>query len=247
MRSAIPHLTFLLVMQLGSQLSPLHATSLTGSLKNPDGTGFTGTLLMSLSQQAALSTSGSCGGPASIVPVITKKIAVVSGALQSSPTVYGNDCLLPQGTYYNVILQDSNGNFLFSDRWVIQGSTIDVGTIISIVISGTTQTLGGVGVVQTVPSGNQTVVQPNGTLFSVNYMQASSTLQLPQGNTCNSSGCGAMTFTGPIDFAQGLINRTLTGVDLACSGLPDGTQAVRTDTRQLEVCITNVAYKVVLN
>ncbi len=172
-------------------------TTLTGTLKGPDGIGINGTLYMSLSQQAALQ-SGGCGGPIEVVPGLlgpqagySVAIKVVAGALQGSPTVYGNDCMLPGGLYYNVQLIDSNGNTYFTDKWQIVGSTIDIGTIVSVVISGTTQTLGSTGFVQLVPAGTQTINQPPATYFGVNTMAVTGTLTLPDGSQCTTSGCFA--------------------------------------------------------
>src|ERR1035441_8876310 len=119
----------------------LHATTLTGSMNNPDGTGANGTLVLSLSQQAALSSSGGCGGPVQIIPTYQVRIKVVAGALQSPPAIYGNDCLLPQGTYYLMQFVDSNSNLLYTDMWLVQGASQNIGSIVSVIISGTTQNL----------------------------------------------------------------------------------------------------------
>ncbi|MDE2099968.1 MAG: hypothetical protein KGL39_22130 [Patescibacteria group bacterium] len=241
----------------------LQATTLTGSLLNPDGTGLNGWLILSLAQQASLSSSGSCGGPATIVPTVQKRIQVTSGAL-GSPVVYGNDCMLPQGTYYNVQVTDTNGNTLFTDRWVISGTSIDVGTIVSVVISGTTGSLGGIGFVQTAPLANQSVAQPIGTTLSINYLVASSTFEFPQGNVCDASGCNGMTFKTAATFNNGLstlssssstiyagtgmiVNKVISGADFSCSGISDGFLGVRTDTLKIEICIGGVMHYTNLN
>src|ERR1035438_647442 len=119
-------------------VSVVSATTLTGSIKNPDGTGMTGNLFMSLSQQGSMQSAGGCGGPAEIVPTYQIRIAVLNGSLVTPPTIYGNDCMLPAGIYYNIKETDTGGNVLMTDRWLITGSSIDIGTIISVVISGTT-------------------------------------------------------------------------------------------------------------
>ena len=92
-------------------------TAFTGTLNLPDGTGATGNLWMSLSQPVALSPAGSCWGPVEIIPTVEVRIVVTAGVLQSPPDLYGNDCILPQGTYYNVRFTDSRGNVLLVDRW----------------------------------------------------------------------------------------------------------------------------------
>ena len=173
----------------------LSATSLTGSLKAPDGTGANGYIYFQLSQQAALN-SGGCGGPAEIVPTQTTRFQVINGAMQSSPSVYGNDCLLPGGTYYNVRLVDTNANTVFTDRWVITGASVDIGTIVSAVITGTTITLGSASIIFTTPAGAQTVTQPSSSYpLNVNYLNVTSILDGPGTMYCTSGGCtlGALT------------------------------------------------------
>ena len=183
---------FILFVVLGSQLG---ATTLTGTLNGPNGVGVNGTLYLSLSQQAALQ-GGACGGPIEIVPGVlgpqsgySIAIKVVNGAMQSPPVIYGNDCMLPGGLYYNVQLTDNNGNTYFTDKWQIVGSTIDIGTIVSVVITGTTQTLGSTGFVSLIPTGTQIINQPPGTYFGVNLMAVTGTLTLPDGSQCTTSGC----------------------------------------------------------
>lgn len=210
----------------------LGATSLTGTLNLPNGTGATGTLVLSLAQQAALSTSGSCGGPVEVLPTYQVRITVSNGAMQGSPTVYGNDCLLPQGTYYNVQFFDSSGNIVMTDRWVISGTSINVGTIVSVVISGTTAVLGQPGVVLTQPSGSQTVVQPVGNPLGVNYLNVTTQLTLPNGAVCNAAGCSGVygntvdiispqTITGQKTFTNSILFTGGAGVGSA--SFPAGT------------------------
>lgn len=167
---------------------PIYATTLTGTISLPNGVGATGTIVFSLAQQAALQ-SGGCGGPAEIVPTAQVSFKVTAGAFTGTPTLYGNDCLIPQGTYYNVTFLDTNGNVLMTDRWQISGSSIDVGTIISVVIQGTTQTLGSTGVVLWNPTSNQTVNQPAGTATTINFFTVTGTLTFPSGASCTAAGC----------------------------------------------------------
>jgi hypothetical protein len=240
----------------------LHATTLTGAMNNPDGTGANGTLVLSLSQQAALSSSGGCGGPAQIIPTYQVRIKVVAGALQSPPSIYGNDCLLPAGTFYSMQFVDNNSNLLYTDLWLVQGSTQNIGSIVSVIISGTTQTLGGVGVVLTVPSGNQTIVQPAATNLFINYLTTTGTLTMPDGSICNATNC---TFAGTVGFTNGLntgttnpsilwtgpggnlYTRPTGGLSTAvsCSGIKDGWLAVTTDNYAV-VCIGGARFRALL-
>lgn len=193
-----------------------HATTLTGTLNLPNGTGANGTLSFSLAQQGALVSTGSCGGPATIVPTAQINFTITNGAFTGTPTLYGNDCMNPQGTYYNVIFTDNNGNTLFTDRWQISGSSINIGTIISVTVQGTTQTLGSTGVVLFNPTGNQTVNQSAGTALGVNFFTVTGTLTFPSGASCNAGGCTgldtgnvtlstAQTISGQKTFSQDIL------------------------------------------
>lgn len=118
----------------------LQATTLTGSIKYPDGTGVTGRLLLALSQDASLSNAGSCGGFAAISPTFQVTITLSAGSMVSPPAIFGNDCLVPQGTFYNVQVKDQNGNLLWVDKWQINGTTQDIGQIIPSTTAGTVST-----------------------------------------------------------------------------------------------------------
>lgn len=240
------------------------ATTLTGTLKLPDGTGANGQLQLSLAQQAALLSTGGCGGPAEIVPNTLIRITVVNGVMQSPPSIYGNDCMLPNGVYYIVRFIDNNGNLLFTDRWVITGASIDIGTIQSVVITGTTTSLGGAGLVLTQPLTQQTVTQPGTTYLVVNRLQVTESLFGPlgdQGWKCDLAGCGfgsAVAFNGGITTLDGtnsqifigtngnFYNRTFSGADAVCAGINDGWAAIRTDAVQLQVCVGGVVKRVQL-
>ena len=208
-------------------------TTLVGSLNYPNATGASGYLIMSLSQQAALSSSGGCGGPIEVVPTYQYRITVTAGALIGSPHVYGNDCMLPQGTYYNIQVTDTNANILFTDRWVITGSTIDVGTIVSATITGTTGTLGQAGVVLTQPSSNQTVNQGAGTNLGINLLNVTQILTLPNGGTCDASGCSGIisnavttntvqTISGQKTFSSAILFASTTNLGSTAAPATDG-------------------------
>lgn len=114
-----------LVVILALLIAPLRlsATNLTGTFKHPDGTLVNGKLILRLSQAAKLSDNS-----AQIVPLV-KIFAVVNGALEGGAFVYGNDVLLPTGTYYVARLVDSNNNLLFEQKWSITGTNLDLGTL----------------------------------------------------------------------------------------------------------------------
>jgi hypothetical protein len=115
-------LAVLLVLAAATQ-SPLYATNLTGTFKHPDGSPVNGKLIFLLSQPARLSDAS-----AQIVPMV-KIFGVTNGQVEAGAFVYGNDALLPSGTYYLVRLVDASNNLLFEQKWSIQGTDLDLGTL----------------------------------------------------------------------------------------------------------------------
>lgn len=239
-----------------------YATALTGTINGPDGTGANGYLYFQLAQQGALSAAGSCGGPIEILPTIQVQIQVISGAMQMPPSIYGNDCILPQGTFYNVTFKDNNGNLLFSDRWQLSGSSIDVGTIVSVVITGTTQSLGSAGVLLTQPTGAQTITQPPSTDLSINDLVVTDAFTAVGGFACSAES-GECVFEAVSAFVNGfgtgassnstiyigsgnLYTRALTGGGAICTGVANGWFAIRTDEPEILFCINGNAYSVPL-
>ena len=92
-------LVVVLVFVVGSSL-PVAATNLTGTFYHPDGSPVNGKLIFLLSQPARLSD-----GSAQVVPMV-KIFSITNGVLETGAFVYGNDVLLPSGTYYVVRLVD---------------------------------------------------------------------------------------------------------------------------------------------
>jgi hypothetical protein len=99
------------------------ATNLTGTFKNPDGSLVNGKLILRLSQAAKLSDNS-----AQIVPLV-RIFSITNGQLESGAFVYGNDVLIPTGTYYVARLVDVNNNLLFEQKWSITGTNLDLGTL----------------------------------------------------------------------------------------------------------------------
>lgn len=239
------------------------ATTLTGTLKLPDGSGATGSLFFSLSQPGALSAANGCGGPLSLVPTKEIRVVVTNGTFPSV-SFYGNDCILPQGTYYNVRFTDNNGNQIFTDRWILSGASIDIGTIVSVVVSGTTSVLGSTGVVLTNPTADQVIVQPSGTAVKANTLYVSDDFQALGGAFgCSTIGrcrfMEAIAFFGGFGTPKGVsnqlyigpignfYNRVYTG-PAGCVGIDDGWTGIRSDTMPpvFEVCVAGVKYTIPL-
>ncbi|HEV8385101.1 MAG TPA: hypothetical protein VGQ11_09545, partial [Candidatus Acidoferrales bacterium] len=103
--------------------SSVDATNLTGTFKNPDGSAVNGKLIFLLSQPARLNDQS-----AQIVPMV-KIFTVSNGTLEAGAFVYGNDVLVPGGTYYLVRLVDNNNNLLFEQKWSISGVNLDLGSL----------------------------------------------------------------------------------------------------------------------
>ena len=118
-----------------------HATTLTGTVANPDGSAFNGTLTLTLTQAATVSSAGSCGGPKYVSNGYKVSIAIVGGALASSPNLYDSNCFTTPGSPYSVQMVSGAGAMV-SQLWVVTSTPLqtgseDVGTIIPLTISGT--------------------------------------------------------------------------------------------------------------
>jgi hypothetical protein len=107
-------------------------TLLSGTLNNPDGTGFNGQLILSLAQQSAISSANGCGGPVFVPSTVQVIIKFVNGAMQNPPHIYGSDCTLPYGVPYNVIARDNQGNTDFTAQWLPMGVSQNIGNIQSV-------------------------------------------------------------------------------------------------------------------
>jgi len=104
---------------------------LSGTVSNPDGSGFNGRLIFSLAQNASVNSTSPCTGPLLIVPTESVSVVVSNGALVSPPTLVSSSCTVPVGIPYNVTALDSNGNVAFTDQWLISGNPFNVGTAVS--------------------------------------------------------------------------------------------------------------------
>jgi len=112
-----------IIVFLLSICTAVATTNLSGTFKNPDGSFVNGKIIFLLSQPARLNDQS-----AQIVPMV-KIFSVTNGALESGAFVYGNDVLVPGGTYYLVRLVDSNNNLLFEQKWSISGVNLNLGTL----------------------------------------------------------------------------------------------------------------------
>lgn len=128
-------------------------TQLAGTMTGPDGSAFNGYLKLALEQQGA-SITPSCsayGAPSQVLPNLTVSIQISNSAMVNPPKVWGADCLQPHDIPYLVTVQDIYGNTLYKDEWLIQGTTFDIGTAVSVynptIYLGITQIAGPVSTV----------------------------------------------------------------------------------------------------
>jgi hypothetical protein len=191
---------FKLILAIIWMAAAARATTLSGTLKMPDGTLANGYLYFSLSQQGIQLTTGSCGGPAVLSPIYQVPFKVTSGAITTllggSPVVVGNDCITPANTYYYVTFRDLQGNILFKETWPITGTTLDVGTITPIRIAQGTSDLGATFIPTTAGSGTElqyrvsqtslgavvgSSVDPSGNVTLLSLIQAADASRLDSG------------------------------------------------------------------
>jgi hypothetical protein len=129
------------------------ATTISGTLKAPDGSLVNGRVTLHLSQEGIALMTGSCGGPYIVVPIQDVSINITNGVFPST-NIVGNDCISPANTYYVVSARNSTGTLLFQEAWTIQGTTEDVGVIVpTIVPSGTSDLNGTISVGPPGPQG----------------------------------------------------------------------------------------------
>jgi len=102
---------------------PAWATTVSGTVKLPDGTLVNGTIEFILSQQATTITP-----PVLFAPVKTT-CAVSAGAITAC-TVQGNDTLDPAGTFYKVRIVDQRNIIIMPEtKYTISGASVDLGTL----------------------------------------------------------------------------------------------------------------------
>lgn len=186
-------LKVLLLLALVSLFSAsTSATTLSGTVSYPNATNVTGRLGFRLSQQAALKSTGGCGGPAVIAPSQEVYVTVTSGTV--SGTIYGTDCLSPANLYYVVRLLDGQGNVLFTQNWQITGASEDVGTISPIIV----------------PQGTVSI----GTAF-IDSLIVSGSVSLPSSSFSMPQIFNALTtFNGNVTFSSGSISNLNAGATL---------------------------------
>ena len=98
-----------------------YSTTLSGTIRKPDGTALTGRLRLTLSHPARSISAGVIVTP---TPV---NITVTAGALSGTPVVYGNDDLQPAKTYYWAQYYNTAGTLLMENAFYITGAAFDIG------------------------------------------------------------------------------------------------------------------------
>jgi hypothetical protein len=99
------------------------ATTITGTIKKPDGTLLNGTIEFSLSQGAQVIS------PPVFFVNFPIRCAVTNGAITSC-ILQGNDTISPAGTFYKTRVLDSNGRVLYGPQnYTISGASADWGSL----------------------------------------------------------------------------------------------------------------------
>lgn len=115
---------FVLLFLIAARWSPATATTVSGTLKAPDGAPVTGTIEFTLSQQAKTTTP-----PVTFAPSKTT-CTVTAGLIAAGCSVQGNDTLTPAGTFYRVRVLDSNNVVVVpSTNYTFSGAAVDLGSL----------------------------------------------------------------------------------------------------------------------
>lgn len=199
-------------------------TTLTGTIKNTDGSNFTGRIVLALPFAGAIDSSGNAINPGPI------NYYVSNGAILSiNPTIVANgDIVSPTGTYYIAALYGPYGNQTEVFNVVIpSGSTFNIGTA--------AQT--------SVTTPNVSFVNPAGLASNNNW---TGTNTYGQTSTFNGQAVfnGAAQFNGTV---TGISNRVLAQVEfnsctLASSG--GGTAGACTGTVSWGATLSSSSYNV---
>jgi hypothetical protein len=108
---------------------PAFSTTLTGSIKRPDGTNLTGKIRITLCYPATDTNTGVV-----IVPTPVN-YTINAGVLPVGANVIGNDSLAPDNTYYWVEYFDAYGTRIRQNPFYIMGATYDLGSAVPTTIT----------------------------------------------------------------------------------------------------------------
>lgn len=135
---------WLVLMLLSLASWRAQATTVTGTLKGPDGVVLTGTLYLSFSQQVSVLSTGGCGGPILVPPNVQAKVAITNGTVTST-SIYGLNCISPStNVYHHAVFIDSQSNKIFDVQWnCITGSSVDLGGCVPVQVNPTTTIIQG--------------------------------------------------------------------------------------------------------
>ena len=97
-------------------------TSVSGSLKTPSGTPFSGKLVISLQQSSVVNT---CSTPAQVLTFSPVTVQISNGTMPVTP-LYATSCLEPQYLYL-VRVFDKQNKQLYSAKWLVPNvSSVDL-------------------------------------------------------------------------------------------------------------------------
>jgi hypothetical protein len=146
------------------QVAYAATVSLSGTFRYPDGSPVNGVLAISLAKSAV----NTCSTPAKVIPTATSRIAIVNGTLQGGSVAFvETSCLSPALAYW-VKVYDQNKSLLYTDNWYLiatatNPTSVAVDSMDPVFYQQPPVLVSLPGPVVKSPTGNQTIMQPDGT------------------------------------------------------------------------------------
>lgn len=182
-----------------------------GGFSNPLGQALTGNLLLLLSQDAK-----SAANPNQVAPIATR--IPISGGNIAATSIYFNDELLPNNTYYTMTAYDSAGNKTYGPEIVsfTGAGPLDLGTLVPLLIS------------------------PD-PLFSNPVLQNPAQAQTITGFGLTLTSSAPMTVQGNLSITGGVFSTTQQLVSSLVTGTPPFSVASTTNIPNLNASLLNGA------
>ena len=97
--------------------------TINGSFKNPDGSAFSGKIVVSFTQSTARVTCGS----AQLVPM-TVVVSKITNGTMAQMTLYATSCLSP-AIPYRVMVYDKYNQLVYRGLWTVPTGSVNVSTL----------------------------------------------------------------------------------------------------------------------
>jgi len=204
-------------------------TTLTGTIKDAQGSGVNGLLIMSLPVPAQDTTTNVAVAAS---PVLFR---LVNGAVSGGAQLYDVSTLQPQGLYYAARAYDTAGNLIFNANYVVTGTTFNIGAATPTSITTSNISYAGVTFLGITNVGNfvlnGTYTESNSGIFTntqtneylqslLNGCTASeyNTVQVGNFTTDAIAGCVAMPQTATVHQVNGIAGYVTNSVNISQSG-----------------------------